>query len=159
MKERSMVRRILVVSALIALSACAGVTPAGRNAAHAPALPLPESRPPMAEPAPTPEPAPVAAPNVSVPTPQPAQPANADDDEVVVHGQVENQVRPPNGDPRNRIERMEDIRAWDQCVTHVQSALESDPLRPQLDTPEDVCRQSLGMASRTAVPESRLRRR
>ena len=55
-------------------------------------------------------------------------------------------------------ERMEDVRAWDRCVIAVQSATESDPMRPQLTTPEEYCRQSLGMADRTAVPASRRER-
>lgn len=50
---------------------------------------------------------------------------------------------------------MQDINAWDRCVTHVQAAFESDPMRPQLDSPEEYCSQSLGMANRTAVPDSR----
>jgi hypothetical protein len=54
---------------------------------------------------------------------------------------------------------MQDIRAWDQCVMRVQGAAEADPLRPQLVTPEDYCSQSLGMANRTAIPQSRLERR
>jgi hypothetical protein len=67
-------------------------------------------------------------------------------------------VRPPSGDPRTVTERMQDINAWDRCVTHVQAAFESDPLRPQLQSPEDYCSQSLGMANRDAVPESRMHR-
>jgi hypothetical protein len=53
---------------------------------------------------------------------------------------------------------MGDIRAWDQCVLQVQSAFDADPMRPQLTTPEEYCRESLGMAERTAVPISRQRR-
>jgi len=67
-------------------------------------------------------------------------------------------VRPPQGDPRSNEERMADIRAWDQCVIQVQSAFDADPMRPQLTTPEEYCRDSLGMAERTAVPLSRRRR-
>lgn len=74
-------------------------------------------------------------------------------DDVVVPGQVQRQVRPPQGDPRTTSERMEDIRAWDRCVIEVQgAALDSDPMEPQLDTPEDVCRNQLGMADRLSVP-------
>jgi hypothetical protein len=54
---------------------------------------------------------------------------------------------------------MEDIRAWDQCVTRVQAAFESDPMSPQLDSPEEYCSQSLGMSDRDAVPLSRTERR
>ena len=54
---------------------------------------------------------------------------------------------------------MQDIRAWDQCVMRVQNAFDADPMSAQLDEPEDYCARSLGMASRTAVPDSRLDRR
>jgi hypothetical protein len=53
---------------------------------------------------------------------------------------------------------MEDVRAWDQCITTSQAAFERDPMRPQLDSPEEVCSRTLGMASRTAVPASRRQR-
>jgi hypothetical protein len=81
------------------------------------------------------------------------------EENVVVPGARERQVQPPNGDPRSNTERMQDIRAWDQCVMRVQGAAEADPMRPQLDTPEDYCRNSLGMATRTSIPQSRLERR
>jgi hypothetical protein len=54
---------------------------------------------------------------------------------------------------------MEDINSWDRCVTHVQAAFERDPMRPQLQSPEEYCAQSLGMTNREAVPESRAPRR
>lgn len=186
--------------ALIALTACAGVQSAGRNARSsgptsvASATPMP--RPAAAAPAPTVAapppmvaapppartaaaalpppvlPAPRATP-LQTPPPQRAAPApvvastpppirttpNPDDDEVVVPGQVERQVRAPAGDPRSVSERMQDINAWDRCVTHVQAAFESDPMRAQLDSPEDYCAQSLGMSNRNAVPESRRQQR
>lgn len=176
-----MLGRLAVLAASIALASCAGLEPAGRNAQRAPAPP------PMTEPAPTVAPAPqtvesvapapqtaappesapqaqpsapVAAPNVSVPTPQPQPQAStrAGGNDIVVPGQREQQVQPPAGDPRSMAQRMEDVRAWDRCVTEVQAAFETDPMRPQLETPEEYCRRSLGMASRLAVPESRLRR-
>jgi hypothetical protein len=189
-------RLAVSAAALLALSACANVEYAGRNARSdggasvapapvtrsapepvatpAPALPPPQrvasapSQPPqpqrMASATPTPSPAPVtpppsrlppvAAPSVAAPVSAPPVTPNPDDDTVVVPGQVERQVRAP-ADPRSASERMQDINAWDRCVTHVQAAFESDPMRPQLDSPEDYCSQSLGMANRTAVPESR----
>ncbi|MGH6951365.1 MAG: hypothetical protein ACREH4_10850, partial [Vitreimonas sp.] len=76
---------------------------------------------------------------------------------IVVPGQREMQVQPPSGDPRSVAERTRDVRAWDQCITASQSAFESDPMRPQLDSPEEQCSRSLGMANRTAVPDSRRR--
>lgn len=149
-----MLRRLMAAAALAALAACAGMTPAGRNAdeaapqtaAPAPTAPAPEAAPPPA----------AAAPEVSAPAPS-AQ--RQDDDDIVVPGAVERQVPAPQGDPRSTAERVEDIRAWDQCVTQVQSAYERDPMRPQLELPEEYCSRSLGMASRLAVPESRLERR
>ncbi len=202
-----MLGRIAVLAASVALAACAGLEPVGRNAGRADTTPPPVTRtapppqqqttaaPPqqqLAPPAPQQQTAPaarapaltvppqaaaptqsasaapvqtaptppVAAPAVSAPAPQPQRNASADvDDDIVVPGQREQQVRPPAGDPRSMSQRMEDVRAWDQCVMQVQSAFESDPMRPQLTTPEEYCRSSLGMASRTAVPESRRERR
>lgn len=84
--------------------------------------------------------------------------ASRSGDDVVVPGVRERQVPAPGGDPRSNAERMQDIRAWDQCVMRVQGAAEADPLRPQLVTPEDYCSQSLGMANRTSIPQSRLER-
>lgn len=173
-----MLARIVAGAALIALAGCAGMESAGRNAragqptrvtTTAPVSPAPTvSAPTATASAPTPT---VTAPPVSAPAPtvtaQPAAPAPqvepvttaSNDDDIVVPGARERQVQPPNGDPRSNGERMEDIRAWDRCVMRVQGAAEADPMRPQLDTPEDYCRQSLGMSNRTAVPESRLERR
>ncbi len=104
---------------------------------------------------------PVAAPQVSVPAPAqetaaPSRPRSADED-IVVPGQVTTQVPPPAGDPRTNEERRADIRAWDQCVMQVQNAFDSDPMRPQLTTPEEYCSTSLGMSGRTAVPIGRRR--
>jgi hypothetical protein len=112
--------------------------------------------PPAAAPVQTQRPV-VAAPNVAAPPPP--RPVAERDGDIVVPGVVERQVPAPNGDPRSVAERTADIRAWDRCVTRVQSSYESDPTRPQLDTPEDVCSQSLGMANRNAVPDSRSQRR
>lgn len=102
---------------------------------------------------------PVAAPEVRVPvaTTPPPRP-RSDGDDIVVPGQAREQVRAPDGDFRSREQRNEDIRAWDRCVSSVQAVYERDPMRPQLDSPEDYCSQSLGMSSRDAIPESRLQR-
>lgn len=184
-----MLGRIAAAAALIALAGCAGMESAGRNArtgepprvsnAPSPAVSAPApgpttatAPPPQAAPA---EPAPsqstpppsAAAPPASAPalTPSPSAPPVAsaprsgEDETVVVPGARERQVQPPNGDPRSNAERMEDIRAWDRCVMRVQAAADADPLRPQLVTPEDYCRDTLGMANRNAVPASRLERR
>ncbi|MBC7767838.1 MAG: hypothetical protein H7124_03555, partial [Phycisphaerales bacterium] len=104
--------------------------------------------------------APVAAAQVAAPPPAaPTRNASREaDDAIVVPGQREQQVRPPGGDPRSTSQRVEDVRAWDRCVMDVQSAFESDPMRPQMTSPEEYCRQSLGMNDRLAMPESRRER-
>jgi len=153
--------RIAATAALIALAGCAGVESAGRSASRAPDAAV--TAPPAAATAPAPQAAP--SPTVQAPAPQASQPPattasrSGDDEEVVVPGIRERQVPPPGGDPRSNAERMEDIRAWDQCVMRVQSAFDRDPMRPQLQSPEEYCSESLGMADRTAIPQSRLERR
>jgi len=124
--------------------------------------PAPVATPPVQRTQPT-QPS-VAAPNVSVAPPAPpvqetATRARSADEDIVVPGQVQNQVRPPVGDPRTNEERRADIRSWDQCLMQVQSAFDSDPMSPQLTTPEEYCSSSLGMADRTAVPIARQDRR
>jgi hypothetical protein len=155
--------------------------PAARTSAPPPSAVTPAPAPVAAAPPPSQgavTPAPTAAPTPTpqravtttpAPAPEPErQVAAVDDrpvvagrtsDEVIVPGQRERQVQPPNGDPRSASERMQDIRAWDQCVMRVQNAFEADPMSAQLDQPEDYCARSLGMADRTAVPQSRLERR
>jgi hypothetical protein len=122
----------------------------------APPVAVASAPPPRAQSTPT---APsVAAPGVSAP-PRPQPVSREDDDTVVVPGQVERQVEPPQGDPRSVAERMQDINSWDRCVTNVQSVYERDPMRPQLQSPEEYCAQSLGMANRGAIPVSRVEQR
>lgn len=175
-----MMRALAGMAALVLVTACAGVTPAGRNAgrvSETPAastqtvpaqLPPPQARPTqqaqVTQPAPLPPPpaetqGPPVASGATIATPPRPAPRNADDDEIVVESTRESQVPPPEGDPRSSSERMRDIRAWDQCVSRAQSRAESDPMRPSLDTPEELCTEALGMASRTSVPDSRQRRR
>lgn len=162
-----MMRRLAVSAALIAMAGCAGVESMGRNAQRTEMPPPPEAAAATQMPAPAP---PAAAPSTPPPAAAPpaaatpaqdasAQDAEADESEgaIVVPGQREMQVPPPSGDPRSVAERMEDVRAWDQCVTATQSAFERDPMRPQLDSPEEYCSRTLGMADRTAVPASRRR--
>lgn len=172
------IRCAAAFTSLVLLAACAGMEPSGRSAeqgaAPAPAtrtlvepppsasLPPPQQTPappPVAQqtPAPTPpaaqqsEPAGVASP--AVPPPPPVRRTTGN--EVVVPGVRERQVESPDEDPRSTTERMRDIRAWDRCVMRIQGRADSDPMRPQLESPEEVCSRSLGMASRTAVPDSR----
>lgn len=147
-----MLLRILSAVALMALAGCAATAPAGGlssgTAAAERAPPPPAAAGAGA--------APVAADQAQGASAAAPQSANGD---VVVPGSRERQVPAPGGDPRSNAERMQDIRAWDRCVMNVQAAGEADPMRPQLTTPEDYCSQSLGMANRTAVPQSRLERR
>ncbi len=152
-----MMGRITAMAALTLLAACASMQPAGRNAREAAPAPPPVASAPAPAPAPQ-APAPsVAAPDVSVsqPAPQPQQQQRSGGGDIVVPGQVERQVPAPDGDPRTTAERMADIRAWDRCVMQVQGQASSDPMRPQLDSPEEVCREDLGMSSRNAVPNRR----
>jgi hypothetical protein len=163
-----MLGRLAATVALVALAGCAGLQPAGRTAQRqaeaeasypAPVTPPPSSTLPPPAPVQMQTPPPVAAQNVTVaaPTPPPSPPAHPrDPNEVTVTGTApEQQVRPPNGDPRSVAERREDIRNWDHCVMQ-QLAQNSDPNQPTLETPEDVCSHQLGQASRNAVPASRL---
>lgn len=150
--------------------------PPAQTAAPAPvvAAPLVTAPPPsQAAPPPpqqsvqTPPPAPVQ--RADTPPPPPEQQVAAVQDrpvaagrtseEVIVPGQLERQVPAPNGDPRSTSERMQDIRAWDQCVMRVQDVFDADPMSAQLEAPEEYCARSLGMANRTSVPESRRERR
>lgn len=142
-------------------------TPAPTTTQTAPQLTVPpapqqQAAPPPAPPQRTQAPASVA-PQVTAPPstgPSPTAPARPRaDEDIVVPGQVQTQVPPPAGDPRTNEERRADVRSWDQCVMQVQSAFDSDPMRPQLTTPEEYCAQSLGMADRTSVPVSRRQRR
>ncbi|MBL8550010.1 MAG: hypothetical protein JNJ73_08480 [Hyphomonadaceae bacterium] len=71
---------------------------------------------------------------------------------ISVPGVIDRPVPPPAGDPRTPARRMRDIRSWDKCVLAAQRNADADPLRPQMDTPEDYCRGRLGMASRQSVP-------
>jgi hypothetical protein len=110
--------------------------------------------PPAQAPAPAPAPAPsVAAPGVEAPPPPAPIPRN--DADVVVPGRT--QLPPPEGDPRTVAERRADVARWDRCVSQAQNAAEDNPMRPQLDSPEDQCRKALDMSGRFAVPASRRR--
>lgn len=126
--------------------------------------PAPQRATPTPAPTRTQTPPPNVAPQVAAPPsagPSPTAPARArsPDDDIVVPGQRQTQIPPPAGDPRSNEERRADVRSWDQCVTQVQNAFDSDPMRPQLTTPEEYCAQSLGMADRGSVPVARRQRR
>jgi hypothetical protein len=150
-------RRITALAALTLLAACASPwvpnepLPPTTRAPPPPVIQQQQAPTPAPQPPPQAQPQPPAASGVTVaPAPRRAPPSG----DIVVPGQVERQVPTPE-DPRSDAQRMSDIRSWDQCVMRVQGNAEGDPMRPQLDTPEDVCRRSLGMSSRLAVPDSR----
>ncbi len=126
-----------------ALAACASDEAAAPSAGAAPAPP-----PPVASASDSG--GSVAAPGVSVAPPTPAPPPG----DIVVPSGREVPVS-PNADTRTVAERMADIRSWDQCVMRAQSVGDSDPTRVQMESPEDLCRRSLGMSNRLAVPASR----
>ncbi len=138
---------------LVAPPPQAAPTPAPQRAQTPPPAPAPQRT--QASPSVAPQ---VTAPPSASPAPTATVTQRADED-IVVPGQVQTQVPPPAGDPRTNEERRADVRSWDQCVMQVQSAFDSDPMRPQLTTPEEYCAQSLGMADRGAVPVSRRQRR
>jgi hypothetical protein len=173
-----MLGRLAAAAALIALAGCAGMEPAGRNAARGSA-PMQTSSAPVERSAPvTPPPSyvppppssqayapplqpvqqaqaapPISAASVAAPPP-PQQQADPNAD-VTVQAPAR-QLEAPRGDSRSVSERREDMQTWDHCVLAVQQTYESDPTEPVLDTPEEVCRRQLGQASRTAVPAARL---
>jgi hypothetical protein len=139
--------------------------PAMQAPAPSASTPPPVQRAPVAAAPPAPTQTPAAAPppqrTQTTPPPEdeaPVATAARRSGDVVVPGARQRQVPAPGGDPRSTAERMQDVRAWDQCVMRVQAAGEADPMRPQLTTPEEYCRTSLGMAERGAVPASRLER-
>ncbi len=149
-------KRMVVLVGLLCLTACAGIEPVGRGVTGAPAPPT-EVRAEGDPSAAAPETLPPVVAFELAPAAAPA-PRRSDEDEIVIPGQSQRQIPAPDGDPRSRLERREDVRAWDRCVTDVQGAFESDPMGPQLQSPEEVCRASLGMTGRGAVPESRRQR-
>jgi hypothetical protein len=153
--RNTMLYRAAALTALMLIPACAGASSAGRSAAPPP----PAAVEAPALPAPTPQPTPpsAAAPGVSVATPAPRASAAAEND-IVVPGQTRRQIPPPGGDPRTMTERRQDVRAWDECVSEAQTAFDSDPMRPQMQSPEETCRSTLGMVDRESVPQSRPRR-
>lgn len=139
---------------VLLLVACASAEPAPQRGAEAAPLP-PPPRAEQALPAPAMEAPPVAAPNVAAPPPSSQQARHSGEDEIVVPGQTAPQAVPFRGDPRSIAQRNEDIRAWDQCVSRAQAAFDTDPMRPQMDSPEELCARSLGMTDRGALPDAR----
>lgn len=82
-------------------------------------------------------------------------PPQGEESEIVVPGVIERPVPTPPGDARSPEQRMRDIRAWDRCVIRAQGIADSDPTRYQAETPEELCRRSLGMNDRLSIPASR----
>ncbi|MFZ2029478.1 MAG: hypothetical protein WAU68_04150 [Vitreimonas sp.] len=178
-----MLGRLAAAAALIALAGCAGMEPAGRNASRsdapspapverrAPVAPPPAYVPPPPSPTysapppqmqPQPQPIPqasssptIAAQSVAAPPPPPPEPAGDPNADVTVQAPAR-QLEAPHGDSRSVSERREDMQTWDHCILAVQQTYSSDPLEPETDSPEEICRRQLGQASRTAVPAARL---
>lgn len=137
------------IAAVILLAGCGGGEAARTEVSAAP--------PPSAAPAPSPPAAgngSPAAPGVTVP---PDRPVVEREGDIAVPGGRETPLPQTPADTRTTSQRMADIRAWDDCVTRAQDAAEANPNRVQLNSPEEICSQRLGMAGRTAVPESRRR--
>ncbi len=143
--------RTLIFGAALLLAACAGgesteitrAPPPPPSAAAAPVTPAP----PPAATGPS-----AAAPGVTLPA-EPAPPVRSGD--ITVPGGREIPAPTPSSDTRTNEQRAQDIRAWDNCVMRLQNRAEDNPTRPALTSPEEVCSRSLGMSSRTSVPDSR----
>ena len=92
--------------------------------------------------------------------PAPPHEPEPDDGSIDVPGALERPVAPPDGDFRTPGQRRSDARAYDRCINKI-SARESDRAvsNPVGANPEDYCRERMGMASRNAIPDSRLKRR
>ena len=144
------------MASCLALSGCLSIwaqpDQAGAPAAAPASLPPPQQTPAPSQATTLTLPSGAAAPNVAAP---PAPPRPSGNEEVIVPGTTQRQVPTPPGDPRSVSERMADIRSWDSCVMRAQGAGSGDPMRPQLESPEEICRRTLGMHGRTAVPDSR----
>jgi hypothetical protein len=139
--------RSMLLGAALLLAACASSETEVPVAAPAPPPPAAERVVAQQEPGPS-----AAAPGVSVEPDRPQPPVR--DGDVVVRGT--RQLPPPGpADTRTVDQRTADIRRWDNCVMRGQDLGESDPTRPSLDTPEEICQRTLGMSDRLAVPTGR----
>lgn len=136
--------RAVACLAAAVLAACA--TPAQRPPA---ALPPPADAASGAAPE---GPAPPAAPDAGTPPAAPRDDLSAD-----VTVPAPEKPLPRLADPRTPSQRMDDIRAWDKCVLAIQRRGEDEVGRvnPVAESPEEYCRRTLGMPSRTAVPYRR----
>lgn len=144
-----LIRTAVGIGVACALAACAATQPLPQDRAPG-ALPPPAN----AGAAPDPAPAPGAAGRpIPPPKPTPAPPIRQGD--IAVQPE---RPAPPPGDVRTAAQRIDDIAAWDRCVLRAQS-LDDNPGRanPVASSPEEYCRQRLGMADRLAVPNSRRR--
>lgn len=82
-----------------------------------------------------------------------------EDDSINIPGAIDRPVAPPDGDPRTPGQRRSDARAYDRCINKA-AARQSDNAvaNPVGQDPEEYCRARMGMASRDAIPDSRLKR-
>ncbi|MBL8559370.1 MAG: hypothetical protein JNM47_11655 [Hyphomonadaceae bacterium] len=82
-----------------------------------------------------------------------------DDGSINIPGAIDRPVVAPDGDPRTPDQRRRDARAYDRCINRA-AAKQSEIgiANPVAQDPEEYCRSRMGMASRNAVPDSRLKR-
>jgi len=91
--------------------------------------------------------------------PAPPKEAEPDDDSIDVPGTLERPVAPPDGDVRTPDQRRRDARAYDRCINRAAARQsENSSANPVSANPEEVCRARMGMASRSSIPDARLRR-
>ena len=141
-----------VALAAVALGGCAG------GPAAAPVAPAEAVAGPVAAPAPA------ADGQVDIrdatrgnrPAPTNAEELPADPNEVeVLAPEVERPAPPTLGDPRTPTEIMNARRAWNRCIARADRiARDSAPSQVAMDSPEELCRRSLGMQGPDDIPAS-----
>ncbi|MDX2198784.1 MAG: hypothetical protein SF069_07415, partial [Phycisphaerae bacterium] len=76
-----------------------------------------------------------------------------------VPGTIDRPVVSPDGDPRTPDQRRRDARAYDRCINRAAARQSENAMaNPVGADPEEYCRERLGMVSRDAIPDSRLKR-
>jgi hypothetical protein len=85
-------------------------------------------------------------------------PQKGANDEVVVPGTVEREVKLPDGDVRSTRQRARDRARFDRCVMRVQDRdIDSPSANPVGIAPEEYCSQRLGMRDRNSAPDRKSR--
>lgn len=150
----------MFVRSLFCAVALAGLAVAGcaSSQTSAPAVPV-EAGPPAPGPV-------AAAPGAEVtmrdatrgnrPAPTNAEDLPEDPNSVeVLAPEVERPAPPTLGDPRTPTEIMNARRAWNRCIARADSAARnSSPSQVSIDSPEEICRRSLGMDGPGDIPAS-----